>query len=65
MQYLAQITSAINDRIQETLTDKRFQGSDFNGIAVAAADGDQIRPLITDHYDDDKFISPDDQIPLS
>lgn len=64
MQYLAQITAAINNRIQETLTDKRFQGSDFNGIAVAAADGDQIRPLITDHYDDDKFISPDDQIPL-
>lgn len=64
MQYLAQITTAINNRIMETLTDKRFQGSELHGIAVLAQDGDRLRPMITDHYDVDKFISPDDRIPL-
>lgn len=66
MQYLAQITKAINDRIRtEVLTDARFQGSQYNGIAILAADGESLRPLITDHYDEDRFISPDDQIPLT
>ncbi len=64
MQYLAQIVTAINQRIATALNDKRFQGSDYNGIAVPAADGDVIRPLITDHYDDDKYISPDEQVPI-
>lgn len=64
MQYLAQIVNGINDSIKAVLNDKRFQAGEYNGIAILAADGDRIRALVTDHFDDDKFISVDDKLPV-
>lgn len=64
MQYSHQIVSAINKQIQSTLSDARFSNSEYHGIAVLAKDGDNLRPLITSHYDTNKFITADFQIPL-
>lgn len=65
MQYLAQIVNGINAAIKATLDDKRFQTSLYFGIAILADDNGKLRPLVTDHYDDDVFISPDTKIPLT
>lgn len=64
MQYIAQISNAINNSIRAGLNDSRFDGSDYNGIAILASDGEKLRPMIVDHYDTCKFMTADDQIPL-
>lgn len=65
MQYLAQIISAMNASIRAILDDKRFAKSLYYGIAVIAEDNKALRPLITDDYDNDTFISVDDKVPLT
>jgi hypothetical protein len=64
MQYIAQIAAAINAAIKLGLQDSRFEGSDYNGIAILASDGKKLRPMIVDHYDNNKYITADDSVPL-
>lgn len=69
MQYLKQIVTAINQSIAAKLSDSRFQGSEYNGIAISAAqtNGDgvsRLMPLIADNYDEEKWVGVDDTFPL-
>lgn len=70
MQYLKQIVTAINASIAAKFDDVRFQGSEFNGIAVSAVkkmeDSEEttLAPLITDDYDDNRWVGIDDTFPI-
>lgn len=65
MQYLKQIVTAINNSISAKLDDPRFQGAEYHGIAISAANEDnKLMPLVTDHYDDNRWVGIDDTLPL-
>lgn len=69
MQYLKQIISAINESISAKLSDQRFQGSEYNGIAISAAQENdngvtRLMPLLANDYDEEKWVGVDDTFPL-
>lgn len=69
MQYIKQIVNAINIAIEAKLDDPRFQGSEYHGIAVSAIQTDdegktRLMPLVTDHYDNERWVGIDDTLPL-
>ncbi len=64
MQYLKQIVNAVNTQVATKFTDVRFNGKELNGICILANDGERTRPLLTDNYDDNRWVGPDDTFPL-
>ncbi len=64
MQYIKKIVNAINTQIATKFTDVRFGGSVYNGVTVLAANNDKLMPMACDNYDDNRFITPDDSIPV-